>query len=155
MIPLHEEFVHFATCMQRLNSAWVTLNAIKVERDNALVGPAFRFALVEYAAPYSTSYGTDKKCYKLNESYVPVEFLELHHRILDARSSIHAHADMTVMDAKLYITETRGMPSAVISGNYIHGLEEIGNIEQIILLIEGTLLKMYADEDARLRALQP
>jgi hypothetical protein len=141
--------------MQRLNSAWATLNVVKAERDNALVGPAFRFALVEYATPYSTSYGAGKKRHKLNESYVPVEFLELHQRILDARNSIHAHADMTVMDAKLYVTETRGMPSAIISGNHIHGLEEIGNIEQIILLIEGTLRNMYADEDTRLRALQP
>lgn len=151
----HEGFIHFATCMQRLNSAWVTLNAIKVERDSALAGPAFRFALVEDATPYNTSYGADNKRYKLNESYIPVEYMELHRRILNARNSIHAHADMAVMDAKLYVTETQGMPSATISSNYIHGLEEIGNIEQIISLIEGTLLNMYANQDARLRELQP
>ena len=85
MTPSREEFIHFVTCMQRLNSAWVTLNAINSERDNALVGPAFRFALVEYAMPYNISYGADKKRHKLDESYVPTESLELHRRILDAR----------------------------------------------------------------------
>ena len=155
MTPSHEEFIHFVTCMQRLNSAWLTLNAINSERDSALVGPAFRFALVEYAMPYNISYGADKKRHKLDESYVPTESLELHRRILDARNTVHAHADMTVMDPKMYVSETGGMPSATITSNHIHGLEEVGNLGQIISLIEGTLLKMYADQDVRLRALQP
>ena len=133
MTHRHEEFIHFATCMQRLDSAWVILKAINAERDSVLAGPAFRFALIEYATPYKTSFGADKKRHKLKESYVPVEYLELHKRILQARDTIHAHADMTVMDAKLYVTETLGNPSAIITGLYIHELEELGNIEQINL----------------------
>lgn len=151
----HEGFIHFATCMQRLSGAWATLHAVKAAGDSPLVGPAFRFALVEYATPYSRSDGPSNQRYQLPTSYVPSEFLELHQRILAGRNSVHAHADLTVLGAKLYVTETRGAPSVTISSNYIDGLEEMSNIDQIISLIEGTLHNMYADQDARLRALQP
>ena len=154
MAQLHEEFIHFATCMQRLNSARVTLNAVKAASDSPLAGPAFRFALVEYATPYNRSDGPSKQRYKLTESYIPSEFLALHQRILTGRNTVHAHADLTVMEAKLYVAETRGTPSVTISSNYINGLEEMKNIDQIIGLIEGTLLNMYADQDTHLHALQ-
>src|SRR5512143_1120676 len=122
----YEDFIHFAVCMQRLNSAWSTLNRIKASSDNELISPAFRYALVEYSAPYTNSFGPNKR-HTLNDSYVPSEYLELHKRILDARHTIHAHADLTVLEAKLYLNETQGRPSATISSNYIHGLEELPN----------------------------
>jgi hypothetical protein len=141
--------------MQRLNEAWATLNAIKADRASRLAGPAFRYALVEYATPYNTSFGANKIRYQLSEQYVPAEHLELHRRIIAARNTVHAHADLSVLDAKLYLRETQGKPSASISSNYIHGLEELPNIEAIIELIEGTLLNMYADQEPRLSALRP
>ncbi len=149
----HEEFLHFVTCIRRLHSALETLRTIRETGDSPLVGPAFRFALVEYATPYNCSYGANKRPYRLKESYIPVEYLELHQRILDERNTIHAHADMNIIDATLYVTETRGTSSATFSSNYINELEEIGNIEQIISLIEGTLLSMYADQNTHLSAL--
>ena len=151
----HEEFIHFVTCIDRLNSAWLTLSAIKAAGDSPLVGPAFRFALVQYAMPYNRSDGPIKKGRRLATSYVPAHLLDLHKRLLDARNQMHAHADLTLMEAKLYLTETRGAPSVTISGNYIHGLEELSNIEAIIQLIEGTLDNMYAERDVRVRALKP
>ena len=151
----HEEFIHFVTCIDRLNSAWVTLSAIKTAGDSPLVGPAFRFALVQYAMPYNRSDGPIKKRRHLTTSYVPADMLDLHERLLDARNKIHAHADLTLMEAKLYLTETRGSPSVIISGNYIHGLEELSNIDEIIRLIEGTLDNMYTEQDVRVRALKP
>ena len=151
----HEEFIHFVTCIDRLNSAWVTLSTIKTARNSPLAGPAFRFALVQYAMPYNRSDGPIKKRRQLPTSYVPADLLDLHKRLLDARNKIHAHADLTLMEAKLYLTETRGAPSVIISSNYIHGLEELSNIDEIIRLIEGTLDNMYAEQDVRVRALKP
>ena len=68
---------------------------------------------------------------------------------------MHAHADLTILEAKLYLTETQGAPSVIISGNNIHGLEELSNIDGIIRLIEGTLDNMYAEQDIRVRTLKP
>jgi hypothetical protein len=155
MTEEHEEFLHFVTCVDRLNSAWITLRDIKTAGESLLVGPAFRFALVQYAMPYTRSDGTIKKGYKLTTTYVPSHLLDLHTRLLDSRNKMHAHADLTTMEAKLYLTETQGTPSIIISGNNIHGLEELCNIDEIISLIEGTLLNMYADQDIRIRALNP
>ena len=149
----HEEFIHFATCMRRLFSAQNTLSAIKESGDNPLIGPAFRFALIEYAAPYTRSNGS-KKGHYLNKKYVPTRFLELHSRILTARRTIHAHSDLTVLQAKLYVMHTQSGPSAEIHGKNIDELKELANIDQILELIEGTLLNMFADQEALLRALK-
>ena len=151
----HHDFIHFAMCMRKLNDAWATLHAVRESGDGPLIGPAFRFALVEYATPYTASYDLAKKRYILDNRYVPSDLVELHKRIVDARHTVHAHADMSVADAKLYVTVTQGRPSAQISSNYIHGLEELPNIEEIIRLVEGTLDNMYGDQESRLAALQP
>jgi hypothetical protein len=84
----------------------------------------------------------------------PNEFLSLHERILAARRQIHAHSDLTVMDARLYLNETQSKRSITISSNIIHGLEELDNLESIIQLIEGTLDKMYAKRELLEQALK-
>ena len=136
----HEEFLHFVTCLGRLNSALKTLRDIKTAGDSPLVGPAFRFALVEYATPYTRSQGPIEKDHRLKTSFVPGDLLELHSRLLDARNKIHAHADLTLMEAKLYVTKTRGAPSVEITSRNADELEELSNIDEIIRLIEGTIL---------------
>jgi len=151
----HEDFLHFATCLGRLNSALRTLLAIKAAGGSPLVGPAFRFALVEYATPYTRSDGPIKKDHRLKTSFVPGDLLELHNRLLDARNKIHAHADLTPMEAKLYVTTTRGAPSVEITSRNADELKELDNIDEIIRLIEGTILNMYAELDVRVRTLQP
>lgn len=85
----------------------------------------------------------------LAETWVPPEYLALHRRILAARSKVHAHADLTVLEAQLHISEIQGKQYISRVQNMIHGLEEIGNIDAIISLIEGTLSNMYAEQEVR------
>ena len=139
-----EQFVHFVTCISSLNNAWIILNKIKEQKDNSLVGPAFRFALIEYSKPYKQSFGHQRR--KLDDLYVPDEMKSLHKRIIDARDQVHAHTDLTILDAKLYVKETEGHRFSVIVQNKISGLEELSNIDDIIKLIEGTLDNMYIKE---------
>lgn len=154
-MTLHnEDFIHFDICIDRLNSAWRTLTMIKEHSGHPLVGPAFRFALVEYATPYNRSDGVNKKRYYLDESYVPAEFLELHERLLASRDQIHAHADLTILEAKLSYTDLQGQRLVSTVRNNIHGLEELDNIDATIHLIEGTLRNMYADREIRKLALK-
>jgi hypothetical protein len=70
---------------------------------------------------------------------------DLHKRITDARDQVHAHSDLTVMDAKILMNEIRDMPP-LISQNIISGLEELKNIDAIQRLIEATLENMYEEE---------
>ena len=49
MTDQEEEFVHFVLCIASLNNSWRLINIIKAESGNLLVGPAFRYALVEYS----------------------------------------------------------------------------------------------------------
>ena len=61
MTDQEEEFVHFVSCIASLNNAWRLINSIKSESGNRLVGPAFRYALVEYSKPYRESRGSRRK----------------------------------------------------------------------------------------------
>ena len=139
-----EEFVHFASCIESLNSAWRVINTIKEQPNSSLVAPAFRFALIEYSKPYRRSYG--RKMRKLDELCIPNEMMDLHVRITNSRDQIHAHSDLTVMDAKVYVKEVEGQRFSGIVMNKISGLEELTNIDEIQKLIEGTLDNMYVRE---------
>jgi len=155
-----EQYVHFVSSTDNLNNAWQILQNIKQilqenkqGKGNPLVGAAFRFALIEYSKPYKCSRGIIKK-YKLNNEHVPIKHSKLHGRILDARDEILAHSDLTVMEAKVYITNTEHGRFVQMGQNVIYGTEELPNIDAIIDLIEKTLDSMYI-EVKRLEAALP
>jgi len=153
--PSEEQFIHLVTCIRRLFGALETLRAIKATSpDNPLIPPAFRFALVEYASPFTDSDGQLKK-YKLDQKYVPREYLDLHKRIVSARHQVHAHADLKIMKAEFRATGTQANPTAEVRGTYIDELKELPNIDQIIALLNESIQNMYVDRDAQLKELNP
>jgi hypothetical protein len=146
----NEKFIHLRACIRTLNNAWRILQELRdgnAELCSAtLVGAAFQFALVEYSKPYLKSRGEEVPNHVLDERFIPSHHLGLHQRIVEARNQIHAHSDITVMGAKLYV---KNAPSGKIVGsvqNIIHGTEEYPNLEAIIELIEQTLDNMYVEE---------
>lgn len=155
MTEQQEDYLHFLVCIDRLNNAWATLNAVKAAKGTPLIGPAFRYALIEYSTPYTRSDGPIKKHRTLKTTWIPSEFLELHNRILNSRNTIHAHSDLTVLEAKLHVDRLDNTQYVTVVQNMIHGLEEFGNLEDIICLLEGTLDNMYFERDALKAALQP
>jgi hypothetical protein len=145
MTEPEEDFVHFVSCIRWLNNAWRLLSTIRTQAENPLIGAAFRFALVEYCKPYKLSHGASKK-FRLSTSHIPKEFLALHESIITSRDQVHAHSDLTVMDAKLYAHEFSGRRYTAISQNISHGTEELKNLQEIVVLIEATLDNMYIHE---------
>jgi hypothetical protein len=147
MTEQEERYVHFVSCISALNNAWRLICSIKEQQglSNSLIGAAFRYALIEYSKPYTESRGTVKKKWRLDTTHVPQDMQDLHKRITDARDQVHAHSDLTVMDAKILMNEIRDMPP-LISQNIISGLEELKNIDAIQRLIEATLENMYEEE---------
>lgn len=145
MTEKEEEYFHFVASIKDLNNAWRLLQEIKQCEGNSIVAAAFRFALIEYSKPYKISRGNTKR-HSLNEEHIPCRYRELHKRILDARDQIHAHSDLTIMEAKLYVKSTpHGKISSTVQ-NKITGIEESPNIDKIIDLIEKTLGSMYVQE---------
>lgn len=141
-----EKYIHFVSCIDSLNSAWRILQEIKRSRGNSLIGAAFQFAVIEYAKPYRTSYGTTGR-HKLDDKYVPEAHSELHNRLLATRDQILAHADLTIMEAKLHVAKTSIGQRAFVVQNVIHGAMELSNIDSVIPLIEQTLDRMYGEAD--------
>jgi hypothetical protein len=155
MTEQQEYYIHFMICIDRLNNAWAILNAVKEAEGNPLIGPAFRYALVEYSTPYTGSEGLIKRRRKLETTWIPSEFLDLHKRILDARNKIHAHFDLTDLEPKLHIDRLNSTQYVTVVQNMIHGLEEFGNLDDIIRLLEGTLDNLYIERDGLIAALLP
>jgi hypothetical protein len=154
MVNTSEEvFLHLATCISRLHSALETLRTIKATSpDNPLIPPAFRFALVEYAAPYTGSLGQHKK-YKLDDRYVPPKYFDLHKRIVTARHEVHAHTDLKNLNAQFKATGSKASPTVEVLGIHIDELQELSNIDQIVDLLNESIHNMYVDRDSQLKAL--
>ncbi len=147
MTPQEERYVHFVSSIDNLNKAWRILQEIREYKGSPLVGPAFQFALVEYSKPYRNSRGRVGKGvkYKLEDVHIPAKHRELHKRILAARDQIHAHSDLTVKEAKLYVVNTSSGKYASRVQKAIRGTEELSNIDSIIELIEQTLDSVYIE----------
>jgi len=145
MTEQEEHYVHFAMCITWLNDSWGLLHAIEDQPNNPLRWAAFRFALIEYSKPYKLSHGSTKN-FKLDTSLIPTELLPLHERIINSRDQVHAHSDITVMEAKLHVHESMGERYTLISQNRITGVEELPNLKKVIELIEATLDSMYEKE---------
>ena len=160
MTPQEEKYVHFVSCLENLNRALWILNEVK-RSEGILRGPAFQMALIEYAKPYSDSYGTvtdvKGKCirYKLDTTHVPSAYLDLHNGLLRQRNQIHAHSDLTVMEAKVYVDETSQGQRAFIAQNVIFGAQDLSKIDVITELIEGTLASMYPEAQSMEDQLPP
>jgi len=138
-----EEYVHLLTCIDNLNEARQILLNIKKSSDNPLVNPAFQFALIEYSKPYKKSRGEVKPNHKLENEHVPPQYLDLHGKIINARDQIHAHSDLTVDDAKVYVFNTNEGKRVGISKNIIYDTEMLEKIDAIIDLIEQSLDSMH------------
>ena len=77
--------------------------------------------------------------------YVPEAHRELHNRLLATRDQILAHADLTIIEAKLHVAKTSLGQRAFVVQNVIHGAMELSNIDSVITLIEQTLDRMYSE----------
>lgn len=150
MTKQEEEFLHLAICIENLNSSWRILQELKDKKGSpVLINAAFQFSLIEYSKSFKISYGNvsnEKRKLKLDTKYIPDKYLELHNRILNARDKLHAHSDLTLWDAKVYVRSSEYGKSVNYSKNNISGTEEFKNIESIIALIEETLHVLYKKE---------
>ncbi|MBU1420055.1 MAG: hypothetical protein KKI15_16340 [Proteobacteria bacterium] len=152
MTKQEEKYLHFVSCINDLNNAWRLLHKIKKTHEgNSLAGAAFQFALIEYSKPFKTSFGAVSNSrnkplqYKLDESYIPAKYIGLHKKIIEARDQIHAHSDLTVREAKLYVKNSSQGKIVGAVENKISGTEEFSKIDDITDLIEQSLDSMYLE----------
>ena len=143
MPEAHEAHLHLLVCIDRLSNSWRTLKAIEINTENPLRGAAFRYALVEYSTAFTRSDGPIKKHRSLKEDVVPAEHLKLHRRVIAARHSVHAHADPLALEADLHVSYLNGEKYVSRIQNHITGLEELGNLGEVVALVETVLENLY------------
>lgn len=157
-----EQYIHLESCIDSLEKARWTLLEVKKHPNHPLLGPAFQFAIIEYAKPYKTSFGAELNdkgrpvhTYTiektLRDTCVPSEYLDLHKRLLTARDRILAHTDLGILDAKVHIATAPSGSYVSTIQNVVYGTEECSHIDEIIDLIERTLDRIDP-ESKRMRA---
>ena len=144
--PAEERYVHLASSSNDLNGAWRILQEIRSGTSHPLTGPAFMFAIVCYARPYTTSRGELQR-YVLDPLYVPPEHLQLHNRLIAARHQILAHSDLTVKDARVHVASTNTGKFVGVVQNTLSGAEEISTLGAVIDLVAKTLVALYSAID--------
>lgn len=154
MNPSNERFFHFDTCLDRLRSVWKTLLAVKEAPSHPLAIPAFRFALVEYVTPHTTSVGKHAR-YKLDDRYISPNYLPLHTRLVASRHQVHAHSDLVVLDPSLMFVDLYDQRLVATIQKGMLELKELENLDEILLLVEATIDSMSADRDRLASLLEP
>ncbi|MBL9186867.1 MAG: hypothetical protein JNK23_05270 [Opitutaceae bacterium] len=150
MTPAQEDFVHYVECIESLNRAWSILQDLgTVEKPSALQAAAFRFALIQYARPYTRSDGIHGRR-KLTVPQLSPHLAAIHNQILDLRDQVLAHSDLTIMQAYLHLHSYAGKPYYTIASNLA---EALPSRDAVIALIECTLDQMYVERDRRLQSL--
>jgi len=139
-----ETYLFISQSIGILDDSLNVLSSLKGNENikSVIFNAAFRYALIEYSKPFSTTNGLflndNNKPIRIKyevTKFVPLEYLELHKRVLDSRNQFHAHADMTVFDPKLYIQDNKDNKIVVISKNNVHGCQEFKDIDNIVDMI--------------------
>ena len=151
-----ETYVHYTECIYSLNRAWSILCDLRaIERKVSIHAAAFRFALIEYAKPYTRSYGVfrcKRDGYILPSPNVAADLLTLHRQILDLRNTFLAHTDLTIKEAAVCVALIHGHKHVTVGCNIDPALPAI---EDVISLIERTLDLMYVEFERLKTNLQP
>jgi len=83
---------------------------------------------------------------------LPAKSLTLHREILTLRHKVLAHTDLTLKEAKVYVTSHKGRPIVTVLRNISPLLPDR---EDVITLIERTLDQMYDELERLKKALVP
>ncbi len=145
MNVVEERFVHFCCCLEWLNESWALLQALRNHSDHALFLSSFRFALILYAKPYRVSLGKVKRQHRLDTAFVPDALVALHDEVLNERDKLHAHSDLTLMDAQLTVRVFEDRQHAVMVRNHLSPTRLAARLDEIINLVEQTIDRMYVE----------
>jgi hypothetical protein len=144
-----EQYVHYVECINSLNQAWSILQDLRaIKHKSAIHAAAFRFALVEYAKPYNSSYGIHKsrkkrEAYKLPPPKLLPDDMVLHQQILDLRDQVLAHSDLKWKEAVVCLASYGEHHAFGIMSN---GIPQLPDIDAVAGLIERTLDIMYVEQ---------
>ena len=147
MTKVEQDYLFLLQSINILNNSYDILIELKKNKTTpVLFSAAFRYALVEYSKPFGANKGLIKNAGGTNPEritcdptkYILPEKLELHEKIINSRHQFHAHGDMSIEDAKVYVKD--GI--VTVSKNVMYGCEEFKNVDDLIHMIDSILKKM-------------
>ena len=149
-----EEYLHFIFCKRNLSESYQILESIEKSADHALAEPAFGYALVLYASPYTKSQTESRQRLKLSEDHIPPTFLPLHKEIVAERDRLHAHFDLELLNPTLCKVEERnGIVYSMYSSNPIFRFAKMERLPDILALIAGTMNNLEVEMRRRERVI--
>jgi hypothetical protein len=141
---LDEEYVHFQESITSLNRAWRTLCELEnASSGNAIWSAAFRMAIVEYCKPFTISQVNERERHKLPFPSLKEQSKEFHTRLLELRSQVMAHFDLSILDAEVCYNKSADSPVPLIVKNILGNLPKISEMKAHV---ESVLDALYEQE---------
>ena len=137
-----EPYVHFQESLSNINSAWQILGELgDVGASRILRRAAYHMALIEYAKPFKSSFGANKRRHTIAFPLTSAADVKLHRSVIDLRDQFLAHSDISIKDATVYLGQLAGKPFPLIISNVDLALPEPSAIKA---LVERVLDALYS-----------
>jgi len=129
-----EAYIHYQECITSLNSAWQTLGKLEeLSVHPVLRSASYHMALIDYAKPFTKSYGKDGRTHQLRvPSLLLDEEKSLHHDLMKLRNKFLAHSDLNEKDAKVYVGRIGNEPLPLIVSNTDPLMPKPAHVRQLI-----------------------
>ncbi|MCW7509759.1 hypothetical protein ND816_18075 [Leptospira levettii] len=149
-IKEQENYLHFQFCISTISSVSKILKDIQNNPEHPLTNPAFGYAIVQYAVPYTTSKAKETPSLKLKKKYIPKKYLTLHEEIMRERDRKYAHMDLSVIDPRnLNVKEVDGVIFSTYAANYIIPFHLLNKLNEIISLVDDTIENLLNESITR------
>ena len=148
MVRDDEPFIHFQECLSSLNRAWAVLGELVDSATSPVLrSAAYHMAIVEYAKPFKASFGSGGRKFVLPLPNLSDSDMRLHERLLALRDQTLAHSDLSIKDARVYVSEVGGRPFPLIVSNTSPQLPAPGTVRGLIeRLLDALYLQIPAIE---------
>ncbi len=125
-----------------MDTALGTLKMLKRYRRDDIKAALLRDIAVIYSRPFSGNRGKFGKHFLSEKKYVPVEYRDLHDKILDLRNKQFAHTDAVFHDPKFM--KWKGDTGVAFlmsfkSADYIGLLRDLKRVEALIKSVENSI----------------
>jgi len=129
-----EAYIHYQECITSLNVAWRTIGKLEeLSVDPVLSRAAYHMALIDYAKPFTKSYGKNGRAHQLKVSQLLSDKEKaLHRDLMKLRNTFLAHSDLNERDAKVYLGSVGNEPLPLIVSNTDPLLPKLADVRQLI-----------------------
>ncbi|WP_157830674.1 hypothetical protein [Aeromonas sobria] len=132
-----EEYFHVVMCVQDLAHCISILDVIKkIEgRLDKIHEAAYKMAIIQYARPFTSAFGTVKYRYKQDSGIVERKHKWMHSHLISLRDQVLAHSDLTPRQATIFLNMANSDVAANVSMRAEPNLPDVNKVYELALQV--------------------